>query len=208
MNRLIFLMVMILLAAGCAVPAAAPPAPTATPAPATPQPPACPLTEVVVPTLPALTPGYTDLDPSTGLHVTGGAPQVDLISYRLTISGKVQHPYQLAYDELRCMPKVSASPPLVCPGFFTDVAQWSGAPLAPILQRAGIAADAQRITLISADGYQASVPLNQALAAENFLAYEWEGEPLPILHGFPLRAVFPALDGNKWVKWLVEIRVE
>ena len=32
-------------------------------------------------------------------------------------------------------------------------------------------------------------------------------EPLPILHGFPVRTVFPALEGNKWVKWLVEIEV-
>ena len=41
----------------------------------------------------------------------------------------------------------------------------------------------------------------------DFLAYEWEGEPVPILHGFPVRAVFPSLNGNKWVKWLIGIDV-
>jgi sulfite oxidase len=44
--------------------------------------------------------------------------------------------------------------------------------------------------------------------AANFLAYEMNGQPLPVLHGFPLRAVFPGVVGNKWVKWLLEIRVE
>jgi DMSO/TMAO reductase YedYZ molybdopterin-dependent catalytic subunit len=41
----------------------------------------------------------------------------------------------------------------------------------------------------------------------SILAYAWEGEPLPILHGFPVWAVFPELDGSTWVKWLVKIEV-
>jgi DMSO/TMAO reductase YedYZ molybdopterin-dependent catalytic subunit len=49
--------------------------------------------------------------------------------------------------------------------------------------------------------------LEDARDESNFLAYEWEGEPVPVLHGFPVRAVFPALNGNKWVKWLIEIEV-
>jgi DMSO/TMAO reductase YedYZ molybdopterin-dependent catalytic subunit len=41
----------------------------------------------------------------------------------------------------------------------------------------------------------------------NFLAYEWEGKALPRLHGFPVRAIFPSLEGNQWVKWVVKIEV-
>jgi DMSO/TMAO reductase YedYZ molybdopterin-dependent catalytic subunit len=50
--------------------------------------------------------------------------------------------------------------------------------------------------------------LEEAQQLENFLAYELEGKPLPVLHGFPLRAVFPGLEGNKWAKWVVGIEVE
>ncbi len=46
------------------------------------------------------------------------------------------------------------------------------------------------------------------MAPENFLAYEWMGRPLPVLHGFPLRAVIPCQDGFAWVKWLMEIVAE
>jgi DMSO/TMAO reductase YedYZ molybdopterin-dependent catalytic subunit len=52
-----------------------------------------------------------------------------------------------------------------------------------------------------------AVKARVVLSSDSFLAYEWEGEPLPIIHGFPVRAVFPALSGNTWVKWLVEIQV-
>jgi sulfane dehydrogenase subunit SoxC len=46
-----------------------------------------------------------------------------------------------------------------------------------------------------------------AMKPGNFLAYEWEGHALPRLHGFPIRAVLPGLEGNQWVKWIVGIEV-
>ena len=67
--------------------------------------------------------------------------------------------------------------------------------------------EADRMRLVGADGYSRIVFLNQLLPGDGFIAYEWEGEPVPIIHGFPVRAVFPALNGNTWVKWLIEIEV-
>ena len=185
------------------------PAATPTPMPAPPEvePAPCVLSPVVVPTAPLKVPSYTELDESTGLHMTGRVQQIDLQDYRLVVSGKVDTPVSLAYDDLRCLPKVSAAPTLVCPGFFEDEATWAGAPLRLVLEAADPQNTATQIRLISADGYSAFVSLEEALSDGNYLAYEWEGQPLPILHGFPVRAVFPALPGNKWVKWLVEIEV-
>jgi len=167
----------------------------------------CGLKPVVAPTLPAVIPGYTDLDPVTGLHMTGKYQQIDLSTYRLKIMGKVEHLLSLSYDDLRCMPKIESRPTLVCPGFFTDVAAWAGVPLKSILEQAVVLPDATDVRLNSADGYSATITLREALSEENYLAYEWEGEPLPILHGFPVRAVFPHLQGNTWVKWLISIEL-
>ncbi len=50
--------------------------------------------------------------------------------------------------------------------------------------------------------------LKDALSGDNYLAYELAGKTLPVLQGFPLRAVFPSLLGGKWVKWLLEIKVK
>jgi len=167
----------------------------------------CALTPVVAPTPPVEVPGYAQLDESSGLHVTGGMQVVDLISYRLQVTGKVDRPLELTYDDLRCMPKKAVRCTLVCPGFFEDQGTWAGAPLKQILDEAGIQQGATALRLVSADGYAITVPIEAALADDNLAAYEWEGKPVPILHGFPVRAVFPALDGNTWAKWLVEIEV-
>jgi DMSO/TMAO reductase YedYZ molybdopterin-dependent catalytic subunit len=180
-------------------PAAGVPTATAVPAPCNPEP-------VAVPT-PAEVPGYAELDPTTGLHMTGTVPEIDFQSYRLEITGNVEQPLSLTYDDLRCLPAIETRCILNCPGFFQDEATWAGASLDAVLERAGIRPDAVQLRLVGADGYAAVVFLSELEPGEGFLAYEWEGEPLPIIHGFPLRAVFPALNGNKWVKWLIQIDV-
>ena len=148
-----------------------------------------------VPT-PSANPGYTQLDPTTGLHVTGQAQTIDLASYRLKISGRVNSPLELTFDELRCLPKLDCDCTIICPGFFADRADWAGASLADVLKLADVQRDAKSIELIGADGYSSSVTLDEALADDSFLANEWAGKPVPILHGFPVRAVFPRLSGG------------
>jgi DMSO/TMAO reductase YedYZ molybdopterin-dependent catalytic subunit len=169
--------------------------------------PDCGLAPIAVPTS-AVNPGDLEIDPSTGLHMTGRPVRVDVTNYRLRVTGLVDHPLSLTYDNLRCMPKVTARLDLECIGFFKDAATWSGVPIKYILDLAGLKSEAKYITMIAADRYESQMFLEVAQKDANFLAYEQEGQPLPILHGFPLRAVFPGMPGNKWVKWLLEIRVE
>lgn len=169
--------------------------------------PDCGLAPIVAPTS-AANPGDLELDPSTGLHMTGSPIRVDVTNYRLLVTGLVDHPLSLTYDNLRCMPRVTARLDLECIGFFKDAATWSGVPIKYILDLAGLKSEAKYITMIAADRYKNQMFLEIALKNGNFLAYEQAGQPLPVLHGFPLRAVFPGRPGNQWVKWLVEIRVE
>ena len=166
------------------------------------------LRPLVVPTLPAEIPAYGSVDPATGLHMTGTPVVIDVKTYRLKIDGKVDHPLELTYDDLRLMPKVTASPTLVCPGAFQDVASWSGVPLKMLLEKAGVQPGATEIQMKAADGHYGYLALDRALEPENFLAYELRGQPLPVLHGFPLRAVLPGQVGSLWVKWLLEIVVQ
>jgi len=163
---------------------------------------------VVVPTLPAIIPGYTELDTTTGLHITGKYQIIDVETWRLRVTGKVDNPLVLSYDDLRCMPRIESKETIICRGNFEDSATWAGVPLVHILGLAGVQQDATQIKLSGADGYSSTVLLTDALSEINFLAYEWEGQAVPILHGFPLRASFPALSGYTWVKWLVEIEVK
>lgn len=181
--------------------------PTISPAPAN-VPSECGLTPIMVPVLPEKIPGYMQVDPATGLHVTGKPLEVDFATWRLNITGKVDHPLSFTYDQLRCMPKVTASPQLVCERQFVDDAAWSGVSMKYLLDLAGIQPGATEAALISADGYVLDVKLDQMLTGNSFFAYELNGNTLPVLHGFPLRAVFPEQTGYYWVKWLVGIEVK
>jgi DMSO/TMAO reductase YedYZ molybdopterin-dependent catalytic subunit len=204
----LLLLGLVVLAACTSKPVAQPTlqTPAGSPSPA-PSPTACELPPAVVPTPPAETPGYTELDPATGLHVTGTVPEIDFDQWRLKVTGKVDNPLSLTYDELRCMRRIEVPCTLVCPGFFQDDATWAGTPIVDVLERAQVQSGAIGVRLISADQYSTYVSLDEARAKDAFLAYEWAGEPVPILHGFPVRAVFPELSGSRWAKWLIEIQV-
>jgi DMSO/TMAO reductase YedYZ molybdopterin-dependent catalytic subunit len=105
------------------------------------------------------------------------------------------------------MPVVSTNEDLFCPGFFDDKATWSGVPIKYVLNLAGIQKSAIEIRLISGDSHISYPTLANAMNEKNFLAYSWNNQPLPVLHGFPLRGAFPGLAGDMWTKWLVQMVV-
>ena len=136
------------------------------------------------------------------------AVELDPARYLLSVTGLVENPMELTLDDLRCMPKVTATVNLTCKGFFEDVTTYSGVPLQYILRQARLKDGAKGVRLNGADGYPSYVPLVEALQADNFLAYEWKDQPLPVLHGFPVRAVIPGMLGYAWAKYLLEISIE
>ncbi|MHB9032779.1 MAG: molybdopterin-dependent oxidoreductase [Anaerolineae bacterium] len=167
----------------------------------------CGLSPVQTPPQPAVTPELYGLDPATGLHVTGSLHDIDIDSYRLKVTGLVTTELSLTYDELRCLPKVTSQETLNCPGFFTDIATWSGVPFKVLLDLAGVKPGAREMRLIATDGYAGSFPLADAYQPGFYLAYELEGQPVPQMHGFPVRAVLRGKPGFEWVKWLDEVQV-
>ena len=55
--------------------------------------------------------------------------------------------------------------------------------------------------------FQRNIPLDKALHPDTILAYEMNDQPLPPLHGYPLRAIIPGWEGAYAVKWLDHVRV-
>jgi sulfoxide reductase catalytic subunit YedY len=144
-----------------------------------------------------------------GLHVTGKAVDIDIKTYRLGVTGAVEKPLSLSYDEIKRMPAVREYAVLNCPGFFTDKGTWTGVPIRDILNMSGIKQGAREVSFKSADGsYSASMSLDTVLGDGMLIAYEFEGKPFPKIHGFPLRVVAKDQAGSRWVKWLGEITVK
>jgi DMSO/TMAO reductase YedYZ molybdopterin-dependent catalytic subunit len=93
---------------------------------------------------------------------------------------------------------------------------WTGTPLRPLLEEAGIDARAVDVVFTGLDhgvehgveqDYARSLPLAESMNDDVFLAYEANGHPLLPQHGFPLRLIVPGWYGMAHVKWLADIEV-
>jgi len=160
-------------------------------------------------------------------------PAVDPASWRLEVGGAVERPLSLALDELMRRPTVTSRVLLECAGNgrarleprpvsqpwlleAVGTAEWTGTPLAPLLEEAGFSPDAVDVVLTGADhgmergveqDYARGLPLADALRPETLLVWAMNGAPLPPQHGAPLRVVVPGWYGMTQVKWLTRIDV-
>jgi len=142
-------------------------------------------------------------------------PQVNPAKWKLKVGGLVDNPFELSYDELLAMPQEEHVITLSCVsnevgGSLVGNAVWGGVPLRTILERAKVQPAGVQIVGRSVDDFTAGFPTEVALDGRNaMLAVSMNGEPLPVVHGFPARLVVPGLYGYvSAVKWIDEIRLE
>ncbi|MGH9132628.1 MAG: molybdopterin-dependent oxidoreductase, partial [Ilumatobacteraceae bacterium] len=178
-----------------------------------------PASTAVVPASPSFAvPGLSPyITPNTDFYRIDTAlvvPQVDAAGWRLDVTGLVERPFSLGYDELLAMDAVEETVTLQCVsnevgGDLVDNAVWQGVPLAALLVRAGVGDDATQIVGRSVDRWTAGFPTDLARDGRVALvAYAMNGEPLPTRHGFPARLVVAGLYGYvSATKWLREIEL-
>ena len=137
-------------------------------------------------------------------------PVLEAREWSLEVKGLVERPMKLSYEDLRALPAVEQYYTLCCisneiGGTLIGNALWKGVPLKSVLDLAGVKPGVRKIVLRCADKYFESITLDKASQESNLIAFEMNGETLPIEHGFPARLLIPNLYGIKNVKWLTEI---
>ncbi len=139
-------------------------------------------------------------------------PRIDAADWRLAVDGLVDRPLSLSLDELRAMPSVSQVITLECisnrvGGDLIGTSLWTGVRLRELLDRAGIQPAARAIHVRAADGFYESVELADMNDPRTLLVYAMNREPLPDIHGFPLRIYIPNRHGMKQPKWITQLHV-
>ncbi|MBJ7338866.1 molybdopterin-dependent oxidoreductase [Mycolicibacterium sp.] len=140
-------------------------------------------------------------------------PQLRAEDATLRITGLVDTPLELSFDEIRSMPLVEKTITMTCVsnevgGPYVSTANFIGVPLLDLLDRAGIQGGAQQLVGHSADGFTLGTPLDmlRATGKDAMLAIGMNREALLPEHGFPMRTVVPGLYGyvsaTKWVNEL------
>jgi DMSO/TMAO reductase YedYZ molybdopterin-dependent catalytic subunit len=137
-------------------------------------------------------------------------PAVDIGKWSLTIDGLVEQPLRFDYDDIRKIEPYETTLTLECisneiAGNLIGNANWRGARLRPLLERARLKPNAKYAILYAAEGYTTGHTTERLLRENNFLAYDMNGEPLTRVHGFPLRILLPGKYGMKMPKWLTRI---
>ncbi len=171
-----------------------------------------------------------------GLHyllIHFDIPAIDPAGYELAVGGHVGKALHLNLHQLQSRPAQTLAVTLECAGNgrarlsprplsqpwlgeAVGTAEWTGTPLAPILEEAGVMDGAVDVVFTGLDRgvqggvdqlYERSLPLGEAMREEVLLAYAINGQQLSPQHGFPLRLIVPGWYGMTHVKWLRSITV-
>jgi sulfane dehydrogenase subunit SoxC len=171
-----------------------------------------------------------------GLHyllIHYDIPDIDVGSWRLTVTGRIERPLRLDLGGLRSRRTVTRRVTMECAGNgrarlrprtvsqpwlheAVGTGEWTGTPVADLLDEAGLLADATEVVFSGADRgveggieqrYQRSVTIDELRATGALLVHTLNGAPLPPQHGAPLRLVVPGWYGMTSVKWLSSLEV-
>jgi DMSO/TMAO reductase YedYZ molybdopterin-dependent catalytic subunit len=158
--------------------------------------------------------------------------QVDAAAFRLTVRGHVNQALSLSMADLLTMPRVEIAAVNQCSGNSRGLFQprvpggqwengamgnalWTGVRPRDVLDRAGVKSGAvaarfkglDEPVVDGAPTFLKSLDIDHARDGEVMLAYQMNGEQLPLLNGFPMRLIVPGWYSTYWVKMLNDIEI-
>ncbi|MFJ9555399.1 molybdopterin-dependent oxidoreductase [Nocardiopsis sp. NPDC101807] len=164
--------------------------------------------------VPGLPPFSTPVEDFYRIDTALTVPRLDASRWVLRVHGMVDRPFEIGMDELLGLPLVEADITLTCVsnpvgGDLVGNTRWLGYPLAALLRRAGVHADADQILSTSHDGWTCGTPTEVVMDGRDaLLAVGMGGEALTPVHGFPARMVVPGLYGFvSATKWVTDIEL-
>ncbi len=140
-------------------------------------------------------------------------PSVDGQSWTLRVGGLVDKPMSLSLSDLRALPATSEYVTLECVsnnvgGALMSTGAFTGVRLSDLIAMASPQSQGTWVAFHARDSYTESLQLSLVQSSPEILvAYDLDGAPLPMSHGFPTRILIPGHYGMKGPKWLDSIEL-
>jgi DMSO/TMAO reductase YedYZ molybdopterin-dependent catalytic subunit len=139
--------------------------------------------------------------------------ETNFADWRLRIDGLVMHPLSLSLAELRALPSRSQITRHDCVEGWSAIGGWTGVQLSLLLKSAVLLPQAKYLVFHCADNlgggpnglYYETIDLTDAVHPQTILAYDMNGQPLPVSHGAPLRLRLERQLGYKMAKYVMRI---
>jgi DMSO/TMAO reductase YedYZ molybdopterin-dependent catalytic subunit len=182
------------------------------------------LAQQVVTSRTALAHEYTEADLSLEFRANGTTEPSDpeyqrlaengFADWRLGVGGLVQRPDSFSLAELKDLPSRTQITRHDCVEGWSCIGKWQGLRLATLLDLVGPRPEARYVMFycadamnLSGDKYYESIDLDGAYHPQTILAYEMNGQALPIAHGAPLRLRDERQLGYKMAKYIMRIEL-
>jgi DMSO/TMAO reductase YedYZ molybdopterin-dependent catalytic subunit len=138
----------------------------------------------------------------------GRTPVVSPKDWGLRIFGSVEQPVALRWAALQELPRREVKADFHCVTRFSTLDnRWSGFSTRDVLMQARVLPEATYVSVHCYGGYATNLPLEDFLSEHALFADRWNGEPLAVDHGGPVRLVVPHLYAWKSAKWVSGVEV-
>ncbi|MGE5430031.1 MAG: molybdopterin-dependent oxidoreductase [Syntrophomonadaceae bacterium] len=154
---------------------------------------------------------FTPLEKHYRVDINEMPPVIDGKTWRLKVGGLVEKPLEQTLEQIRNYEPMSQFITLECisnpvAGDLISTQRWTGVSLQKLLPVWKLKPEATHLRIKAADGFYEVVSLEKIKADKRImLTYEWDGIPLTVSHGFPIRIYIPNAYGMKQPKWITEI---
>ncbi|MCU1394698.1 MAG: oxidoreductase molybdopterin binding [Ilumatobacteraceae bacterium] len=175
--------------------------------------PAPPADPALLPANDGLSPLITPIADFYRIDTAISFPSISLGSWKLKITGMVDNPMSLTYDDIMSRELIERDITMSCVsnevgGDLVGNARWIGCRLDDLLKEAKVQSGADQVMGQSTDGFTAGFPVSVLDGRDAMIVIGMNGEALPVKNGFPARIIVPGLYGYvSAVKWLSEIRL-
>ena len=138
----------------------------------------------------------------------GPTPRIDLAKWQLEITGLVRAPARFSWKDFTALPSDDFTKDISCVTTWTKLdTKWRGVGVDTLLEHVELDPKARALVAECYGGYTTNLLLTDALNGQAFVAYEYDGAPLPPDHGGPARLVVPHLYFWKSAKWIRRIEI-